>query len=315
MTADYDFARDTGAAYGAAAEAPAAPQWQVWQGDCRERLAEIADASVHLVVTDPPYFLDGLDNVWAKGRADSPRATGSVGGLPVGMKFDPAQGAALQAFLQPVFGELHRVLKPGGFFIGFSQPRLYHRMAIAAELAGFEIRDMMAWHFTKRAQFKAFSLDHFVRRMSLPARVEKALLASLAGWKTPQLRPNFEAMFLAQKPRDGTFLDNWRTHGIGLMDATQKLDGAVPSNVMKFEKSDGGEKIAHLTVKPRALIEHLIRLFSREGQLVLDPFVGSGTTCVAARRTGRRAIGIEVNPEYAAIARRRVAEAADDIQT
>jgi DNA modification methylase len=306
VTAPFDSSPETGAAETAPAEAGGPEPWQVWQGDCRERLRDIGDGTVHLVVTDPPYFLDGLDNIWAKGRAESPRATGSVGGLPVGMKFDPAQGAALQAFLAPVFAELYRTLKPGGFFIAFSQPRLYHRMALAAEEAGFEMRDMMAWHFTKRAQFKAFSLDHFVRRMGLPARVEKALLASLAGWKTPQLRPNFEAMFLAQKPREGTFIENWRAHGVGLMDATQKHEGAVPSNVMKFEKADTGEKIEHLTVKPRALIEHLIRLFSREGQLVLDP-------CVAARRTRRRAIGIEINPDYAAIARRRLAEAGNEL--
>jgi DNA modification methylase len=179
-------------------------------------------------------------------------------------------------------------------------------MAMAAEVGGFEIRDMMAWHFTKKAQFKAFSLDHFVRKLNMSAKDKDTLLKSMSGWKTPQLRPNFEAMFLGQRPREGTFIDNWRAHGVGLMNASQRHEGSVPSNVMKFEKADTGEKIDHLTVKPRSLIEHLILLFSSRGQLVLDPFAGSGTTCVAAKRTGRRCIGIEINAGFAEIATERV---------
>ncbi len=57
-------------------------------------------------------------------------------------------------------------MKPGAFAVFFSQPRLSHRMAIGLEDAGFEIRDLCAWHFTHRAQFKAFTMDHFVHRMN-----------------------------------------------------------------------------------------------------------------------------------------------------
>jgi len=62
------------------------------------------------------------------------------------MKFDPKQGIELQNFYTKVSKKLYKVLKPGGFFLSFSQPRLSHRMAIAMENAGFEIRDMYAWH-------------------------------------------------------------------------------------------------------------------------------------------------------------------------
>lgn len=281
--------------------------WQIWTGDCRDRLSEIPDQSVHLVVTDPPYFLDGLDNGWSKGRPESPRATGTVGGLPVGMKFDPLQGIALQEFLRPVFFELYRVLKPGGFLVSFSQPRLHHRMAVAAEDAKFEIRDMIAWHFTKKAQFKAFSLNHFIPKMNLSATEQKRLSRDTFGRKTPQLRPNFEAMILAQRPREGTFLENWRKHRVGLMDASQRPGRGAPSNVMHFEK-EPAEHIDHLTVKPVALIQHIIELFSAPGQTVLDPFVGSGTTCVSAKLCDRKAIGIEINPRFASIARKRLSE-------
>jgi site-specific DNA-methyltransferase (adenine-specific) len=66
-----------------------------------------------------------------------------IGGLPVGMKFDPQQGKRLQEFMSVVAEKLFRVLKPGGFFLCFSQGRLYHRMVVAIEEAGFEIRDML----------------------------------------------------------------------------------------------------------------------------------------------------------------------------
>jgi site-specific DNA-methyltransferase (adenine-specific) len=146
---------------------PVAEPLRLILGDCREMMGELADNSVHLILTDPPYFLDGLDSGWRKGTGDTPRATGTIGALPVGMRFDPKQGPALQAFMRDVAAEWMRVLAPGGFALAFSQPRLSHRMAVGIEDAGFEIRDLLAWRFTRRAQFKAFSQDHFVRKMPL----------------------------------------------------------------------------------------------------------------------------------------------------
>ncbi len=278
--------------------------FELLQGDCREILPRMEAASVHLALTDPPYFLDGLDNGWAKGRIPA-RVNGSVGGLPIGMRFDPRQGRALQDFLAPVAAELLRVLKPGGFLLLFAAPRLYHRAAVAVEDAGFEIRDAFAWRFTGKAQFKAFTMDHFVRRrkdMDAPAREE--VIKRLGGRRTPQLRPQFEAILCAQKPREGTFVDNWLAHETGLIDASQTLHGKAPATVMTIEKE--GRKSGHLTPKPVRLCEHLIRVFSAEGQTVLDPFAGSGATCLAALRTGRRGVGIEINPDYLRIARSRL---------
>ncbi|MDB5719536.1 MAG: putative methylase [Alphaproteobacteria bacterium] len=293
---------------------PAADSLRLILGDCRERMRELADDSIHLILTDPPYFLDGLDSAWRKGKGDTPRATGTVGALPVGMRFDPKQGPALQAFMRDVAAEWMRVLAPGGFALVFSQPRLSHRMAVGIEDAGFEIRDLLAWRFTRKAQFKAFSQDHFVRKMPLDEDGKAALIRSLEGRKTPQLRPQFEAVVLAQKPREGTFVANWQTWRTGLIDAGCSLDGGAPSTVMTVEKPDSVEKGpagGHLTPKPVDLLAHLIRLFSEEGQMVLDPFMGSGSTGVAALRTGRRCIGIDKEEAYLEISRRRAAEEAE----
>ena len=278
-------------------------------GDCFQKLKEIESESVHLVITDPPYFLDGLNDEWKKGEKivrKPTNRTGSVNGLPVGMNFDPKHGIKLQKFMGECGSLLLDALKPGAFAAFFSQPRLAHRMAVGIEDAGFEIRDLLAWRFTKRAQFKAFSMDHFVDKMDTSKALKKQMKESMSGRKTPQLRPQFEAVILAQKPRDGTFINNWMLHETGLIDVSATLDGKAPSNIMTVEKPDN--KNGHLTPKPLLVIEHLIKLFSKEGQIVLDPFLGSGTTCVAAARCGRACVGIEINKDYVDIAKQRLLE-------
>ena len=280
------------------------PKVRLFPGDCRKVLAHIDTESVHMALTDPPYFLDGLDDNWRKGNGGN-RGTGSVGGLPVGMKFNPAQGRKLQEFMEPIAADILRILKPGAFALVFSAPRLLHRMAIAFENAGFEMRDVYAWHFTKRAQFKAFSMDHFIKkRNDLNKSEKKSILKTLAGRKTPQLRPQFEAILCMQRPRQGTFVDNWLQHETGLIDAGQTLKGKVPSTIMTVEKDN--KLNSHLTPKPMLICEHLIRLFTKPGQTVIDPFLGSGTTCVAAYKTKRHSIGIDVNPDYIEIAKQRL---------
>lgn len=278
--------------------------------DCRDFLPTIEANSVHLTVTDPPYFLEGLDNVWRNGRDGAPRATGSIGSLPVGMKFDPRQGLALQAFISQVGEGIMNAMKPGAFAVVFSQPRLVHRMAVGLEDVGFEIRDLYAWRFTRHAQSKAFTLNHFVDRMDRPKSERETIKNHMGGRKTPQLRPQFEAMILAQKPREGTFIENWTKHETGLVDTTERLNGKGPATVMTVEKPSRDRYNSHLTVKPLELVEHLIRLFSLPGQVVLDPFFGSGTTALAAKRAGRSCIGIEINGEYVDIAKRRLGESA-----
>lgn len=63
------------------------------------------------------------------------------------MKFAPRQGRELQTFYAKVSEQAMRILCPSGFFLSFSSPRLLHRMAVSVEDAGFEIRDMYAWHY------------------------------------------------------------------------------------------------------------------------------------------------------------------------
>lgn len=279
----------------------------VCNGDCLEAMDEIPDGSVDAVITDPPYFIDGMGNNWDVEQLDGKAKKGVViGSLPVGMKFDPKQGKELEGFMRKVSDRVFRILKPGGFFISFSQGRLYHRMAVAVEDAGFEVRDMLVWK--REGQPKAFSQEHFVRKMDLPEEEKARIVAELGGRKTPQLKGQSEPMVLAQKPKDGTFIENWMAHGVGLVDVSVSLDGKFPGTVMEVEKPSGEERkeSSHMTMKPVRLMEHLVRIFTKEGSTVLDPFMGSGSTGVACVHTGRKFFGIELNPKYFGEAKARL---------
>ena len=261
--------------------------------------------SVSLIVTDPPYFIDGMDDEWnhntLKKRAE---ASGVVKSLPVGMKFDKKQGPRLQAFLAPVAREWLRIIRPGGFALCFSQNRLVHHTAMAIEEAGFEIRDILAWRY--EGQAKAFSQNHFVRRRNIPESEKRRLIKKMGGRKTPQLKPQCEMIVLAQAPREGTFVDNWDTWETGLIDPSSPLiePGRFPGTVIPAKKPR--DRHGHMTAKPVDLLRHLIRIFSPKGAMVFDPFVGSGSTGVAARFEDRKFIGVEVDPEMAQLAENRI---------
>lgn len=281
-------------------------RYTLYLDDCRNVLKQLNDNSIDLIITDPPYFIDGMGNDWNKENLSKKvKKAKVVGGLPVGMKFDIEQGKKLQEFMEPICNEFMRILKPGGFCIIFSQARLYHRMAIATENAGFEIRDMLGWRY--EGQAKAFSLNHFVKKMkNLTEEEQSQIIKEMEGWKTPQLKPQIEPMVMAQKPKEGTFIENWIKYNVGLINITESLDGMFPGNIMEVSKKERDEKIEHLTVKPVKLISHLVKLFSKENQIVLDAFMGSGSHGVASIQNNRRFIGIEIDKDYFEIAKERI---------
>jgi site-specific DNA-methyltransferase (adenine-specific) len=89
--------------------------------------------------------------------------------------------------------------------------------------------------------------------------------------------------------------------------ATIDSDKTYPRSVIDINNANNGEKGLHPTQKPVALFEYLIKTYTNEGDLVLDNCIGSGTTAIAARNTGRHFIGIEKEPKYVEIARKRLA--------
>ncbi len=272
--------------------------------DCRKGMSKITTHSVSLILTDPPYFLDGMDDNWDSQRIKSRQKKGVIGGLPVGMKFDKAQGQNLYRFLKPIAEQWFRIIKPGGFVLCFSHPRLSHRASLAIEDADFEIRDMLAWRY--EGQAKAFKQDHFVRKRNLPSDEKERIIQALGGRKTPQLKPQMELIILAQSPREGTFVDNWLQYQTGLIDVSDPVveKDRFPGTVIPVSKPR--EKFGHIAAKPVSLLRHLIRIFSVEGSIVCDPFAGSGSTGIAAQKEGREFIGFEIDNEMADIANNRI---------
>jgi site-specific DNA-methyltransferase (adenine-specific) len=282
---------------------------KIINGDAFEFIKSLDDNSIDACITDPPYFIDGLGDEWDKDAIDKKENTnGTIKGLPKGMKFDPQQGKRFQSFMHDVSKEVFRVLKPGGAFISFSQARLYHRMAVSVEDAGFEIRDMLGW--TYEGQAKAFSLNHFIDKSKNYTDKEKQELKdNIDGWKTPQLKPMIEPMCFAQKPTEGKFLDNWIKYKTGLINTKELWEDKFPGNIMKCSKptkKEKGDFNDHVSVKPLELTRHLIKLFTTEDAIVLDPFLGSGTTAVACKLENRKCYGTERETHYYNIINQRL---------
>lgn len=267
----------------------------IYNEDCLVAFKRLSNNSVDVIATDPPYFLDGMDDEWSDNKLKTKLLkAGAIKGLPVGMKFDPRQGQRLEVFFKKVSKEAIRVLKPGGFMLAFSQGRLFHRIAIAAENAGFEIRDMIIWEHNG-GQGKAFTQDHFVKKMNVDVAKKNEIIKNLQNRKTPQLRPKFEAILVAQKPKEGTFVNNWIKWETGLIRTDFEMQ---QTTVLNYKKPKKEKIIDHMTVKPIDLMERIIDIFSIEKQIVLDPFMGSGTTGLASLNKKRKFIGFEVEKKY-----------------
>ena len=194
------------------------------------------------------------------------------------------------------------------------------------EMGGFEIRDMIGWIYT-HAQVKAFSQDHIIGNDKTRSEAEKtALKAKCVGWKTPQLKPAIEPICFAVKPAEGRLIDTFDKYGTGLMNTIDTKVGTdgdkFPANIVVTEdvgfgldtvfvvpkptRAEKGDYNSHLSVKPLGLINHLLRLFTKEGAVVLDPFMGSGTTALVAKNLNRDFIGIDISPEYCEMAKQRL---------
>lgn len=295
---------------------------KIIHGDALQILPHLADNNVDLVLTDPPYFLDKMDDSWDEKKVSSKKYHHVVKSLPAGMKFDREQGKNFYKWYYKISKEILRVLKPGGFFFSFSSPRLYHRMVCAIDDAGFFIRDSFIWLYTQN-QPKAMSLNHFIDKLNENEQIKINLKKQLNGWKTPQIKSCFEPIVMAQKEPEGTFLENFRKYKVGLVNTNVKIgQDMFPANVVSTEtinevvdkcfliskpdKKEKGDFNIHKTVKPLSLCEHIIRLTTYSNKaVVLDPFCGSGTTLVAAKRLGRKFIGIDINKEYIEIAKLR----------
>lgn len=267
----------------------------LYLGDCRKVMAAIAAESVHAVVTDPPYELGFMGKAW-----------------------DKAGGPASQA---RTWARVLDALKPGGHLLAFGGPRTYHRIACAIEDAGFEIRDQIAWLFgqgwpkAKTALKPAQEPICFARKPGRMGSLNIDACRIGERWPANVLHDGSDAaladlgdasrFFYCAKAsaREREFgLDDMPRRRAGCLKATR--DASMPTVAGNARTTMRANH--HPTVKPVALMAYLIRLVTPAGGTVLDPFMGSGSTGIAAVREGARFIGIEQDPDYFEIARRRI---------
>ena len=299
---------------------------QLFNNDCMKELEKIEDESIDCIITDPPYFIDKLDNNWSSKEIKEDKKNSHIKHLPKGMKFDKDQVKKLYEFYFELSKILIKKIKPGGYFLSFSSPRLYHSIAMGCELAGFEIRDMINWVYTQ-SMSKGMSVNHIIEKMDKTKDEKEKIKKEYENFKTPMIRSCFEPICVAIKPLKGTFIQNELNFKTGLINFDNKVGkdkDRVPANIITTEeindsydknfliskpnKEEKGEYNTHITVKPLAIIEHLIKIFSKEKSIILDPFMGSGTTGICCKKNNRNFIGIELNKEYFNIAKKRIDE-------
>lgn len=202
----------------------------------------------------------------------------------------------------------------------FCGARTMHRSAAALEEAGWDVRDVMAWlkpHAVGRAAGVKRGWEPIVLASNGKPRPMNVAAARVRGggipkWPSRDLPDNNRALAMKRgKPENRR--ETRAPSSVVLAAEDEGLLGDYDKFfiVARAATKEKGYYNNHPSVKPLTLIEHLIVLLNRPGGVVFDPFVGSGTTLVAAARLGVSAVGVEIDPDYIAIARRRL----NDVQT
>jgi site-specific DNA-methyltransferase (adenine-specific) len=277
---------------------------------------QVDSSSVHLILSDIPYGIGAEEwdvlhkntNSALLGSSPAQARAGAVfrrRGKPLNgwSEADRQIPVEYQRWCESFAGEWLRILKPGGSAMVFAGRRLAHRCVVAFEDAGFTFKDSLAW--------LRESAPHRAQRVSVvfQRRGDSDSARQWEGWRVGNLRPTFELILWFVKPYTigKTIADNVLTHGVGAFNEAAFLRyEQVPDNVLRsgFGKGEGGR---HIAQKPVKLLRALIELTTRPGQLVLDPFCGSGSTLVAAKSSERKFLGFEIDSEAVKVAKERLA--------
>ncbi|WP_302272312.1 DNA-methyltransferase [Brachyspira aalborgi] len=292
-------------------------------GDSIELIKSIDNEYVHAIISDIPYgicyedwdILHNNSNSALGGTSNAQLEMGSLfkrRGKPLNgwSESDKKIPLEYQEWCSKWASEWLRVLKSGGSCFIFAGRRYAHRCIVALEDAGFTFKDMLAWE-KNFAAAKAQRLSSIYERRNDDENEQK-----WKGWRVANLRPIFEPILWFQKPYKigGTIADNVINNEVGAWneEAIKKYNlnyrnNNFYDNIIKVEtsKSDFGN---HVNQKPLKLMEFLISLVTKENAIILDPFCGSGTTCIAAKNINRHYIGIEIDSYNVEISNKRLLE-------
>lgn len=286
----------------------------ITQGDSFQLLPRIDDESVDLFLSDIPYgiSLDEWDvlhnNTNSALLGTSPAQKGKSGfkrrGKPIRgwSEADREIPKEYQEWCYSWGQLLYPKMKNGASLFLFGARRTIHRAIIALEDSGFLVKDILTWK-KKSAHHRAQRLSGILEKRGLLEEAKK-----WDGWRLGNLAPMWEPIVWLFKPYKYTITDNVLDYEVGAMNIEQcQIRGKSPTNVLEFD-FENGENGYHEAQKPIRLLEYLIKLTTLDNQIVLDPFVGSGSTAIACKRLGRQFIGFEINDEYIEIANKRLSE-------
>ncbi len=243
----------------------------VLEGDCIEMLRGLPPGSADLVFADPPY------NLQLGGDLLRPNNTRVDGVNHAWDRFDDF--AAYDRFTREWLKECRRVLKPDGALWVIGTYHNIFRLGAALQDLGFWLMNDIVWLKTNpMPNFKGTRFTNAHETLIWAARDKSS-------------RPTFNYDSLKAFNDDLQMRSDWL---IPICSGRERL------------RDDGGRK-AHPTQKPEALLMRVLLATTKPGDLVVDPFFGTGTTGAAAKALGRRFIGIERDSDYAAAARERIA--------
>jgi DNA modification methylase len=252
---------------------------QIHTGDCLEVLKRLPAGSVDLAFADPPFNIGYEYDVYR----DSQRREDYL------------------AWTEEWLGAVRRVLSPTGSFFVAIGDEYAAEMKVRLDALGLTMRNWIVWHYTFGVHCKKkFTRSHahilyFVvdpKQFTFEAdtvRVPSARQTTYADRRANPLGRVPDDTWVLRPQEDETFFrpseDTW-----------------YHSRVCGTFR----ERTGHPCQMPEGVLERIVRVASRPGDLVLDPFAGSGTTLVVSKRLGRRWVGVELSPEYAERARERL---------
>lgn len=241
----------------------------IFHGDTMALLEEIPDSSVQLIIADPPY---NLNKDFGIGKRYSDRDQW----LEWSKKW---------------IDECARVLSPTGnlFIYGIHHHACYLQCYLYE--IGLTYRRQIIWHYENGwSRYKNSPSCHYEPLLWFSHSADSLYHPIREPYKS-------QARLKHKVTKNGKV---WTPHP----------EGRLAGDVWKFPvlagKRFAGERTKHPTQKPLSLSDRLVKHFSNVGDLVLIPFVGSGTECVSALRNERNFIGAELNEEYVAIAQERL---------
>lgn len=240
--------------------------WVLYQGQSQKLLEGFDDATFDLIFADPPYFLSNGGTTCQSGK----RVKVDKGGWDASRGVDEDH-----EFTAAWLEQCRRVLKPSGTIWVSGTQHVIFNVGFAMQKLGFKILNMVTWFKPNASPNLACrTFTHSTELLIWAAPVNKGKLLHTFNYKR-------------MKEENG---------------GKQMRDVWTMTTPKPSEKVHG----RHPTQKPRALLERIVDACTEEDSLVLDPFCGSGTTGVAARAKGRRFVGIDMDPQYLELTKRRI---------